>query len=484
MFRLVAKNLFDQLFLRDQSFSSRIISGLVLVFDGLAIWGSGMLIYALYLPSGPEDFWVYLSVTTVNTLFLLLLFFVANLYQLGPIALPAQQIKKIVSILTMVFLGLVAFLFALKISSQFSRVWIFSWYFLSLLLLYMERTGANLFLRKSAERGRLTRNTVVFGAGNQGAEFVNAIQNDKYPWIRIIGFFDDRHDRVPSEVSGYPVLGDLEKLIQYIRRNRCDEIIVTLPWGAADRISDIVQQFKVLPINIALAPDLVALKYAGAGYENYAGVPVLKVVDKPISEWNYVSKFIIDQVLGLLLALALLPVCLLIALLIKLDSSGPVLFRQQRYGFNNKLINIYKFRTLRNDQKDKDAEKLVYRNDPRVTRLGAFLRRTSLDELPQLINVLKGEMSLVGPRPHALKASAEGKLYEDAVYEYAARHKVKPGITGWAQVKGWRGETDTQEKITKRVEYDMYYINNWSLSFDISIIFRTFLILFHKDNVY
>ncbi len=177
--------------------------------------------------------------------------------------------------------------------------------------------------------------------------------------------------------------------------------------------------------------------------------------------------------LAALLLVLSMPVMGLIAACIKLDSPGPVFFRQQRYGFNNQLIDVIKFRTLCLEQQDDDADQLVIPGDPRVTRLGRFLRRTSLDELPQLLNVLKGDMSVVGPRPHALHASAGGRLYGEVVEKYAIRHKVKPGITGWAQINGWRGETDTEDKIRGRVEHDLYYIENWSLMLDLVIVLRT-----------
>ena len=174
----------------------------------------------------------------------------------------------------------------------------------------------------------------------------------------------------------------------------------------------------------------------------------------------------------------------LVALAVKLDSRGPVLFRQKRYGFNNELIEIYKFRSMYVDQADANAAKLVTKDDPRVTRVGRFIRKTSLDELPQLFNVLKGELSLVGPRPHALQAKAADRLYQDVVDGYFARHRVKPGITGWAQINGWRGETDTEEKTQKRVEHDLYYIDNWSVFFDLYILLKTPLALLRGENAY
>lgn len=195
-------------------------------------------------------------------------------------------------------------------------------------------------------------------------------------------------------------------------------------------------------------------------------------------------KRVFDLAGAALALVALAPVMALVALAIKLDSRGPVLFRQKRYGFNNELIEVLKFRSMYADQADAGARQLVSKGDARVTRVGRFIRKTSLDELPQLCNVLRGELSLVGPRPHALQAKAADALYHDVVDGYFARHKVKPGITGWAQVSGWRGETDTPEKIQKRVEHDLYYIDNWSVLFDLYILLRTPLALLSTNNAY
>jgi len=178
------------------------------------------------------------------------------------------------------------------------------------------------------------------------------------------------------------------------------------------------------------------------------------------------------------------PLMLAIAAIIKVDSPGPVFFKQKRYGFNNRLITVWKFRTMHWDRTDGDAEIQTTKNDPRVTRVGKFLRRTSLDEIPQLINVLLGDMSLVGPRPHAIATKAAGKLFEEVVEEYTARHRVKPGITGWAQVNGWRGETDTGEQIQQRVRHDLYYIDNWSIPFDLKILLLTAFVVLLRKNAY
>jgi len=211
---------------------------------------------------------------------------------------------------------------------------------------------------------------------------------------------------------------------------------------------------------------------------------MIDLFDKPIADWDYVSKWLFDKVIGTLALIALAPLMLLVALAVKLDSRGPVFFRQKRYGFNNELIEVFKFRSMYVDRCDATASKLVIKNDPRVTRVGAFLRKSSLDELPQLINVVKGNLSLVGPRPHALQAKAAGHLYDEVVDGYFARHKVKPGITGWAQINGWRGETDTEEQITKRIEHDLYYIENWSVFLDLYILLKTPFALLNTERAY
>jgi exopolysaccharide biosynthesis polyprenyl glycosylphosphotransferase len=196
-------------------------------------------------------------------------------------------------------------------------------------------------------------------------------------------------------------------------------------------------------------------------------------------------KWLFDKIIGSLMLLLALPVMAIIAIAIKLDSRGPVLFKQKRYGFNNDLIEVYKFRSMYADTADMTADRLVSKDDPRVTRVGRIIRKASLDELPQLFNVVfKSNLSLVGPRPHAINAKAEARLYDEAVDGYFARHRVKPGITGWAQINGWRGETDTHEKIQKRVEHDLYYIENWSVLLDLFILAQTPLALLKTENAY
>ncbi|MGH8605412.1 MAG: sugar transferase, partial [Gammaproteobacteria bacterium] len=282
-------------------------------------------------------------------------------------------------------------------------------------------------MRRLAFYGRISRNIVVIGATDHCRRLTTFLEAQNNPWIRILGIFDDRQldcrrRPVHRYVRRYPLLGNVNDLFSYAREQRVDDIIIALPWIAEERILSILDSVKMLPVRSHLWPDVAGFHFRRCTY--LGSVPLLEIVEKPLSDWSYVLKAIQDRTLAFSMLLLMSPVMGFIALCIKLESSGPVFFRPRRYGFNNQLIEVFKFRTMRVECQDTNAERLTTRNDPRLTRVGAFLRRTSLDELPQLINVLKGEMSVVGPRPHALKAKAEGRLYEEVVTNYASRHRV------------------------------------------------------------
>jgi Undecaprenyl-phosphate glucose phosphotransferase len=344
-------------------------------------------------------------------------------------------------------------------------------------------------LGQSRSNSRVSNNArrlaAIYGAGQPCAGLLNALETGPDSDIKICGVFDDRGEhRAQESVAGCPKLGNLEALIRYCRSMHIDLLIVALPLSAERRVLEIIKKLWVLPVDIRLAAQTSTLRFRPRAYSFVGNVPVLDIIDKPITDWNVVIKRVFDIVGAALASIALAPVMALVALAIKLDSPGPVLFRQERYGFNNELIEVFKFRSMYADKADAGARQLVSKHDVRVTTVGRLIRKTSLDELPQLFNVLRGELSLVGPRPHALQAKAANELYHDVVDGYFARHKVKPGITGWAQVNGWRGETDTPEKIHKRVEHDLYYIDNWSVLFDLYILLRTPLALLSAKNAY
>jgi Undecaprenyl-phosphate glucose phosphotransferase len=355
----------------------------------------------------------------------------------------------------------------------------------------LSRVGLKVLQKRWMREGRLTRSVAIVGGGSHAARLVRRLKAAGQPGIsalgvRVVGYFDDRASRSDPGLTelGCLALGSIDDLVAFARRQPLDQVILALPWSAETRVLQLLQKLRQLPMDVALAPDLVGFTLNRSAYSTLGGVLLLQVFTRPLADWRLILKDIEDRAVALLLLAFFGPLLAIICLLIKLESRGPILFHQQRYGFNNQLINVLKLRTMHAHLEDRNATRLATRNDPRVTRIGRLLRRTSLDELPQLINVLRGEMSMVGPRPHALSAKAADRLYEDVVEEYAARHRVKPGITGWAQVHGWRGETDTYDKIRKRVEYDLYYIENWSLALDIKILLMTAIAMFRTKNAY
>jgi Undecaprenyl-phosphate glucose phosphotransferase len=340
-------------------------------------------------------------------------------------------------------------------------------------------------VQKLTQQGRLKRRTVIVGGGADAALLIEQIAAGSDKDINLLGLFDDRDgERSPDVVSGCHKLGRVSDLIEFARRTPVDLVIVSMPLSAEKRVLDMLTQLWVLPVDIRLSAHMSKLRFTEKAYSYVGDLPVLDMADRPISDWNLVFKWVFDKAVALTALILLSPVMIATAIAIKLESKGPVFFIQHRHGFNNELVRIYKFRSMRTDMLDQSAAKLVTKDDPRVTKVGKFIRRTSIDELPQLINVLKGELSIVGPRPHALQAKAANQLYYEAVEGYFARHRVKPGITGWAQINGWRGETDTIEKIMQRVNHDLYYIEHWSILLDFYILILTPIRLFNTENAY
>lgn len=465
-------------------FSRGLIGSLVALSDAAALLLSGYFSYSLYPRLDESDSSTYINTLIVNTLLTIAVFYDQGLYTPHAIYRPLRQFRKILLICIIVPLVLFGVSLAFQMSDEFARIWWFQWIVIFTLSIYLVRLLAYFPFHACVRRGWITHYVAILGGETHGVRLIQHLETRKEPWMQIVGVFDDRHSRIPARIGQYDVLGGLSELVRYAQLHRVDDVLVALPWSADARVVDIVRKLNSLPVRVRLCPDAAAYNFLNRASSQYAGVVALNVLDIPIAGWRALMKVIMDQGLALLILIATLPLIVLIALLIKLDTPGPVFFRQQRYGFNQRLIRVYKFRSMRVDQQDDNAATLVTRGDARVTRLGAVLRRTSLDELPQLFNVLKGEMSLVGPRPHATQAKAADMLYQDLVSEYAVRHKVKPGITGWAQINGWRGETDTIEKIEKRVEHDLYYIDHWSPIFDLYILLRTIISVVRSENAY
>ena len=463
-----------------------VLAGAVRVIEFALVALVGFAIYGSYVVPQEGLEWRYFGGIGAIAVLSLLAFQVADIYQVQAFRGHEKQYFRLASAWSVVFLLVMGASFFAKAGDQYSRVWLSSFYVVGLIALIGFRRILFLMVRRWTSEGRLTRRTAIVGGGAPGEALIQALRSQRDSDVRMIGLFDDRgDDRSPVAQAGLAKLGSVDELVEFARRTRVDLVIFSLPISAEGRILEMLKKLWVLPVDIRLSAHSNKLRFRPRAYSYLGNLPVLDVFDRPITDWDVVMKWLFDRIVGGLALLALSPIMLLIAIAIKLDSRGPVLFKQKRYGFNNEKIEVYKFRSLRADQTDVNANKLVTRDDPRVTRVGRIIRKTSLDELPQLFNVvLAGNLSLVGPRPHALNAKAETKRYEEAVDGYFARHRVKPGITGWAQINGWRGETDTHEKIQRRVEHDLYYIENWSLLFDFSILVKTPLTLLKAENAY
>ena len=369
---------------------------------------------------------------------------------------------------------LIACLFVLYRGSLPFRTWPVLWGLCAAALMGAARIPLAQLMQHLTANGRLARKIAIVGLGEFSREFIQRLRDEPNAF-RIVGIYDDRMSRVPSSQLGVEVLGTVAELVERSRREKIDVIVVALPLSAVERIKCIMDQLASTVADIVLTTDLAGMRYTPAQFDGIGRNAVVSVREAPLKDWRALEKAVLDYAVGAVALLVFSPVLLLTALAIKLDSRGPVLFRQPRMGFNNRLFLCYKFRSMHSGMTDLLADKQTTRDDPRVTRVGRVIRKLSIDELPQLFNVINGTMSLVGPRPHAPNTKAADRLFTEVVQQYAVRHRVKPGITGWAQVNGWRGETATVEQIEQRVACDLFYIEHWSVRFDIKIMLTTIL---------
>jgi Undecaprenyl-phosphate glucose phosphotransferase len=464
-----------------------VVRGTLRLLEGLLVGFIGFVIAALYVdePSVNAHFGYGLAHAAVGLL-TVISFELFGLYRMPALAAAVANMPRVLLGWAGAFAVLVVVVFFSKVGAEFSRVWLAAWFGLGSVALILGRLLIGTTLRQIARSGRMYRRAAIYGGGDVTAQLIAQFEADMTSDIRICGIFDDREDvRSASLIGGYPRLGGLEDLVNMSRSTRIDLIIVALPITAEERVATVLKTLRVLPAEIKMPAAATRLRFTPTTYSHVGAVAMISLYDKPIADWGTVSKWAFDKVVGFVALVLLAPVMLTVAAAIKLESKGPVLFRQKRFGFNNELIEVFKFRSMYVDQCDAKAVRLVTKDDPRVTKVGRFIRRTSLDELPQLFNVLIGNLSLVGPRPHAMQAKADDRLYDEVVDGYFERHRVKPGITGWAQINGWRGETDTADKIQQRVAHDLYYIENWSVFLDIYILAKTpYSLIAKSDNAY
>lgn len=440
----------------------------------LAAWAA----HRLYLGS-----WVlpdsYSIVVGVVVLLAALLFPRFNLYQAWRGASIFDEVRAVTLAWALVLFLLFAFAFTTKMGINFSRGWIGIWALLGWGALVGGRILLRVALRWLRSHGFNQRRIVIVGAEGLGEEVAKRLLASPWIGLQVEGFFNA--GPAAHVEPGVPILGGLPDVAGYVEEERIDQVWIALPLKEQDKVESLLHALRHSAVDIRFIPDIFGFRLLNHSVTEVAGFPVMNLSVTPMVGVNRLVKALEDRVLASLILLLISPFLFLIALGVKFSSPGPVLFRQKRLGWDGQPFMVYKFRSMVAHQEGCGQLTQASKGDTRVTPFGAFLRRTSLDELPQFFNVLQGTMSIVGPRPHAVE---HNELYKDLVDDYMLRHKVKPGITGWAQINGWRGETDTLEKMRKRVEYDLYYIENWSLWFDLQIILLTVFKGFINKNAY
>ncbi|WP_069469691.1 undecaprenyl-phosphate glucose phosphotransferase [Candidatus Marithrix sp. Canyon 246] len=374
-----------------------------------------------------------------------------------------NEVKAYFFALSMLFLSTALLLFLLKEGSEYSRLWFVFWYSLALFIGIFARIALRITLRKLRTKGYNQKNIVIIGDDNLGKKVTDTLSQADWAGFHIKA-----------------ILTDGKKLSEYLKNETIDDVWIALPLKEEDKVKQILKELMDTTVNIRLVPDIFGFSLLNHSITEIAGLPVIELTSSPMNTGNSFIKSIEDKVLASLILILISPIMLVVAIGVKMSSSGPIFFRQRRYGLSGESIWVWKFRSMTVCEDDA-AFKQATANDKRVTKFGAFIRRTSLDELPQFINVLQGQMSIVGPRPHPVKLNED---FRQLIPKYMLRHIVKPGITGWAQINGYRGETETLEKMEQRITYDLYYIDNWSLWLDLKIIFLTVFKGFIDKNAY
>jgi Undecaprenyl-phosphate glucose phosphotransferase len=460
--------------------SSSVISALAVGIDSLTIVGAGLALYLWVIPLSPGTWDLYAAATCFAWVASLMLFQLGGLYQFEAIVRPRAHVDRLATAIGTAFLFLLAAAFAFKVAGSLSGAWMGGFAAAAFAGILVVRVALSRLALRLARDGVFKRNVIIVGTREHAARLLERIGELRPDFVSVIGVFVDRPG--PSHVCGVPVLGRGAEVVDFVRRARVDDVLLSLPWSAERQITATIEQLRELPVNVYLGSDLAGLSLDfREPPAHFSRMPVFAVIGRPLSGWGVALKAIEDYTLATLCLAATLPILAVAALAIKLDSPGPVLFKQKRLGFNNRVFVIYKLRSMHHVPEPAGRTIQATKSDSRVTRVGGFLRRSSIDELPQLLNVLNGTMSLVGPRPHAVDHNEE---YARKIRGYFARHRVKPGITGWAQVNGLRGQTESPDQMAARVRLDVYYTENWSLLFDLYIMARTIVVVVTGRNAH
>ena len=462
--------------------SRKVLADLSLLYDMAAIIFSAWVSYYLYLIN-------YLETSVDSAGYFLIVMIVAGLFyivarQRGQYDQHmdfrfTSQMSTLIYVCVLTLASAFSVLFFLKIQTDFSRIWVLLWMGILFASLAVGRALLSHYVDVLMRNGILRRSVALVGSGNQ-FNAARAVLTGQANHFNLVSTLEMSSPDALSSFDYARLTEELRPFIKEAQEKQVDGVVIALPSAMGLELEKITQQVQMLPVDVQVFPDFGGANISARHIQRIGDASVITTVSKPITEWGAFLKMVEDYVIGATCLLLALPVMVVVAVAIKLDSEGPVFFRQRRHGYNHRVIEVLKFRTMR-VLEDGDSVRQATKNDSRITRVGAFLRRTSLDELPQFWNVIRGEMSVVGPRPHAIAHNTHyGKLIE----KYANRHRVKPGITGWAQVHGFRGETSDPEMMAKRVSYDLEYIENWSLWLDLKIVIMTPLFGVFRRSAY
>ncbi len=457
---------------------------LVRLVESLIVGGGLWVIAALYDMPWRHELSLFAVAAVVFYTFFSEAFVVYRSWRVSPLS---DELRTILFVWIAVVFCELLLAYASKTSSIYSRRVLLTWFISVPIVLISLRLSVRYYLRQLRKNGRNIRTFAIAGANEHAATLANTISRSRWLGLKLIGLYDDSYlidgGSTTLETDEYyvPVKGSLEDLVATAKTGRIDRVYIALPMTQEEKIKSLVSQLGNTTASVYFAPGLFVSSLIGSRWESIESIPILSIQESPFYGPNEVVKRIEDVVLATIILLIITFPMMLIGLGVKLTSPGPVLFKQRRYGLDGEEIEVWKFRTMTVTEDGDDAARQATKDDDRLTPFGAFLRRTSLDELPQFINVLQGRMTIVGPRPHPV---ALNEAYKEQIQGYMLRHKVKPGITGLAQVNGWRGQTDKPEKMQRRIDHDLEYIRNWSFWLDIKIVFLTIFKGFVGKNAY